>query len=91
MAVLKISPVKKIDLFLNLKQVKRMTEWEDIKVGEIYHIPPLVYNDRISFKVIEKKENSLRLVKLGESYSQTIFKTDITSNFIVKKWCCNEG
>ena len=52
MAVLRISPDKKIDLFLNLKQVKRMTEWEDIKVGEIYHIPPLVYNDRISFKVI---------------------------------------
>ena len=81
---------KKLLLFLKLRDVGKITDWEDIKVGGIYHLPPLVYNDRMDFKVIEKTDNTIRIKKLGSSFPQTMFKTDFTSNFIVKKWCCNE-
>jgi hypothetical protein len=90
MSVLQIDPRKKVELFFNLKKIKRITEWDDIKVGGIYHMPPLVYNDRMDFRVVDKTDNNIKIVKIGDEHSQTMFKTDITSNFIVKKWCSNE-
>jgi hypothetical protein len=53
-------------------------------------MPPLVYNDRMDFRVVDKTDNNIKIVKIGDEHSQTMFKTDITSNFIVKKWCSNE-
>lgn len=67
-----------------------MMDWDDIKIGETYHLPPLVYNKRMDFVVVEKKENSMRIKKIGEGYSQTLFRTDITTKFIVKKWELHE-
>jgi len=90
MAGLNIDPKKKLELLLGLKVVKRITSWDDIKIGGIYHMPPLVYNDRLDFEVIDKTENTLIIRKVGDGHNQRLFKTDITSNFIVKKWCCNE-
>ena len=81
---------KKITLFFKLKEIGKITNWDDIKVGGIYHLPPLIYNNRMDFKVVEKTDNTIRIRRLGDDYSQTMFKTDVTSNFIVKRWCCNE-
>jgi hypothetical protein len=77
---------KKMQSFINLRKVNSMMDWDDIKVGETYHLPPLVYNKRMDFVVVEKKENSMRVKKIGEGHSQTMFRTDITTKFIVKKW-----
>lgn len=76
---------KKMVSFINLRKINPMMDWNDIKEGEEYHLPPLVYNKRMDFVVVEKKENSMRIRKHGDNYSQTIFRTDITTRFIVKK------
>lgn len=80
---------KKIVSFIKLRQVNPMMNWEDIKEGEVYHLPPLVYNKRMDFTVVEKRENSLKIKKAGDNYCQTLFKTDITSRFITKKQLIN--
>lgn len=81
---------QKVALFFKLKEFERLTKWEDIRIGEAYHIPPLIYNKRMDFVVVDKTENTIRIRKIGDEYSQTMFKSDVTSNFIIKKWCCNE-
>lgn len=76
---------KKIASFLNLSSVPHMMNWDDIKVGETYHIPPLIYNKRTDITVIEKTDNLIKVRKEEQNYTQTIFKTDITTRFIVEK------
>lgn len=71
--------------FVNLRKIEPMTKWEDIKIGETYHMPPLVFNKRFDFVVTEKDENSIKVKKNKDSFPQTIYKTDITSRFIIKK------
>ena len=90
MTIETLDPRKKVELFFKLKEVGRITKWEDIKIGETYHMPPLVYNNRIDFVVTDKTDNFIRVRKLNDDYCQTMFKGDVTSNFIVKKWCLNE-
>lgn len=90
MADVKIISRTKFERFLELKKIDRQTPWEDIKIGEIYHIPPLVYNDRMDFIVLSKDKDTIRIKKLQESYPQLMYRSDMTSNFIVKKWCLNE-
>lgn len=75
----------KLISFVKLRKINPLTEWDNIKEGEIYHIPPLVYNKRMDFIVKEKKLNSMKIVRLGYEYQQTMFRTDITSRFIIKK------
>jgi len=77
---------KRVSSLLELKKVGRITKWEDIKVGEIYHMPPLIYNERFDFIVLSKNFDIMRIKRPDREYPQTMFKTDITSNFIVKKW-----
>lgn len=60
-------------------------DWDDIKVGETYHMPPLIYNKRMDFLVKDKHEDSMKIIKNGDKFVQTIFRTDITTRFIVKK------
>ena len=77
---------KRVSSLLELRKVGRITKWEDIKVGEIYHMPPLIYNDRFDFIVLSKDIDVMRVKRYDKEYPLTMFKTDITSNFIVKKW-----
>ena len=77
---------KKVTSLLELRKVGRIMKWEDIEVGEIYHMPPLIYNGRFDFIVLSKQLDTIRVKRYDKEYPQTMFKTDITSNFIVKKW-----
>ena len=77
---------KRVASLLELRKVGRLMKWEDIKVGEIYHMPPLVYNGRFDFIVLSKDIDIMRVKRPDKEFPQTMFKTDITSNFIVKKW-----
>jgi hypothetical protein len=49
-------------------------------------MPPLIYNGRFDFIVLSKELDTIRVKRCDKEYPQTMFKTDITSNFIVKKW-----
>jgi hypothetical protein len=77
---------KRIVRLLELRKVGRLMKWEDIEVGEIYHMPPLIYNGRFDFIVLSKQLDTIKVKRCDKDFPQTIFKTDITSNFIVKKW-----
>ena len=77
--------VNKTIRFFNLKKVPQMMNWDDIKVGERYHLPPLVYNGRCDFVVKEKDDRRMRILKDGETYPQIMFKSDINARFITKK------
>lgn len=77
--------VNKTIRFFNLKKVPQMMDWDDIKVGERYHLPPLVYNGRFDFVVKEKDDRRMRILKDGETYPQIMFKSDINARFITKK------
>lgn len=77
---------EKFKLLIALKKVEPLTKWDDIKEGEVYHIPPLAYNKRRDFEVIQKTNNNIMRVKfLDRDNFSTIYRTDTTSNFIVKK------
>jgi hypothetical protein len=78
---------KKMLSFINLRTVPPMMNWDDIKIGEEYHLPPLIYNKRMDFVVVEKTDNLLKIIKKqnGEDYKQTMFRTDVTARFITKK------
>lgn len=80
---------QKMSLLLKLKEIDKITKWEDIQVGKEYHLPPLIYNKRMDFVVVEKTDNTIKIRKIGDNYCQTMFKSDATSNFIVKKFCFN--
>ena len=86
----KLSARAKASCFVKLKEVGRIMPWENIKVGEVYHLPPLIYNKRCDFIVLEKFDDKIKIRRLQDEYPQHMFKTDVTSNFIVKKFSCNE-
>lgn len=69
----------------DLRTVKPLMKWEDIKVGEEYHLPPLIYNKRMDFTVSYIDNRTLRYSAKDKSYVQTMFRTDVSSRFIVKK------
>lgn len=74
----------KIVNFFKLKNIFKVSKWDDLKEGETYHVPPLLVLDRFDFNLIEKKDNLIRVKKNGCSTIETIYKTDILTNFIVK-------
>lgn len=76
---------KKLITLVGLSAVKPLMNWDDIEVGEIYHLPPLIYNKRMDFVVVSKDKNTIKVKRFGTDYCQTMFRTDITSRFIVKK------
>ena len=86
----KLSARAKASCFVKLKEVGRIMPWENIKVGEVYHLPPLIYNKRCDFIVLEKYDDKIKIRRLQDEYPQHMFKTDVTSNFIVKKFSFNE-
>lgn len=77
--------VKKTVSLLEMIKHNPITDWEDIKEGEKYHLPPLIYNKRMDFIVLKKEDNLIRIMKDGSNYAQTLYKTDISTRFIVKK------
>ena len=77
--------INKTIRFFKLKGIPHMLDWDEIKVGEMYHLPPLIYNGRFDFVVKEKDERRMKILKDGDTYPQIMFKSDINTRFITKK------
>lgn len=61
--------------------------WDQINEGEWYHCPPLLYNPRFDFLVVEKDEYKMRIRKKGiNNYYMTIWKSDTMSKMFTKAW-----
>lgn len=70
---------------LDLRSVGRITQWEDIKEYETYHLPPLIYNKRMDIFIWEKTNTLIRYSTGKSTYKQTMFRSDVTARFITKK------
>ena len=73
----------KIDI---LRKMPAMTEWDDIKENEIYHLPQLPGEERKDIFVVKKDNSSLtyREVDGSQNIQYTIFPHTIVSKFLVK-------
>lgn len=77
------TPKKQYKTMSQLSDVCRnltpITSWDDLKVGEIYHCPPIGNNKRGEFFIIEKNQHMIRVKKITSietctGYKETIFK-----------------
>ena len=73
-----------------LVSIKPLTRWEDIKVGAIYHMPPLTYNKRMNLIVVSKNRDFIIykdvIDKFGTSY--TLYRNDVKSKFLTFQSNC---
>ena len=63
-----------------------LISWEDIKVNDVYHIPPLLGQDRKDVLVTWKGEYSCTFKNLskGKNTIETIYPSTVESRFFVK-------
>lgn len=66
--------------------IKRIVPWEDLKEGEIYHMPPVLYSKRFDFKIVRKTDTWAEIKKRGMAYPILIWKTDKQTHYISKLW-----
>ena len=69
-----------------IKEIPPLTDWDDIKVGDKLHLPPIVIYGRREFIVSSKTKNFLngRLKEFGAWKEYTIFKSETSAKFLVK-------
>lgn len=64
------------EAFRNIKPIVR---WEDVKVGEKYHIPPLLLLPRRDVEVLLKTDKEIEVKQLTSTSSSKLTKIDRTS------------
>lgn len=70
-----------------LRSIKAFTKWEDIKVNEIYHLPPLVEGDKRKDIIITSKSQyfmNYKVLNSSNSYSvNTFYPSSLEVKFLV--------
>ena len=59
-----------------------ITSWDDIKIGEKYHLPPTFKKNRIDFEVKQKYINSIQCVNLKTNEQLWLYKNDEEYKFL---------
>lgn len=71
-----------------VREMKPITNFDDIKVGEYYHIPPFYYHKRRDIYVLEKKNGTIKCMTLTEGekkpYVDYHYKTTFIIKFLIK-------
>ena len=70
-----------------LRKVNRITPWNDIMPGKLYHIPPIIIHDRRDFRVRWKNDNYAtgRFKKAdGEWEDGQIYRGEVSALFMVE-------
>ena len=73
--------------YYRMSKIKPLTDYEDIKVGGVYHIPPSIIYDRREVIVESKDFNSIRCkVKNsnGEWSDETMYRSELSMRFLVE-------
>lgn len=72
-----------------LANVKRITPWEEVKEGEMYHIPKLLAFKRCDYFVHEKKSNFVNGIMKEEGSKEwkkySLFREETRTKFMVKR------
>ena len=71
--------------------IKRIIPWEDLKEGETYHMPPVLYSKRFDFKIVKKTDTWAEIKKKNMSYPIMMWKTDKQTHYISKPWKLGDG
>lgn len=60
-------------------------KWNNIKVGGIYHLPPLLESKRKDIKVLSKSTYFIRIQDIHDKDQKTgyIYNYDIESNYLI--------
>ena len=77
-----------IQLIDKLAKIEPITPWEDIKIGEVYHIPNIMCYNRADFIVSEKTRNYINGMireEGGNWKNYSLFKAETRTKFLVKK------
>ena len=72
-----------------LMGIEPITSWEDLKVGEVYHLPNLLIQKRADFVINEKKTSYINgmIKEEGSGWKpHSLFKNEVRTKFLVKKW-----
>lgn len=70
------------------KNIKPILKWEDVKVGETYHLPPLLLLPRRDIEVLLKTDKEIEVKQLTSTTASKLTKIDRTSVYariLVKK------
>ena len=73
--------------------MKPLIAFEDIEVGETYHIAPIIIYDRRDLKVEEKTHNTISGTVThadGTKKYSTFYKTELSMKYITKKQKINK-
>lgn len=83
MATRKISDYKD-----ELSRVKHHVSFDDIEVGKVYHIPPIVSIERMDIKIVKKTEDKIVFNVLGstDASDKDMHKTSILARFLVPRY-----
>jgi hypothetical protein len=70
-------------------KLERLTPWEDIRPGEVYHIPNLLTYKRCDYIVHEKKVNFINGIMKEEGSNDwknySLFKDETRTKFLVRR------
>ena len=78
-----------------LLEVKPITPWEDIKVGDVYHIPNILLYKRADFIVyIRHSEYMTGIIMEYDTMkwkNHTIYRNEVRAKFLTKKLRIGNG
>lgn len=76
------------DLKAELYKMRYATPWDELKAGEVYHIPPIVSLERRDIKIITKEDNTVTYKRVDGTTTneeRKMHKTSVFSRFLVKR------
>lgn len=89
----KTNPAHFSSLIIELTKIKPLTKWEDIQVGDVFHIPNLLVYKRADFLVTGIKNNYINgMIKEenGNWKDYSLFKNEVRAYFLSKRIVINK-
>ena len=79
------------ELKTQLQKVKSITPWNDVKVNEIYHIPPIISLKRRNIRIVSRDENEATYERVDEGKGADeagilkMHRTSVFARFLIKQ------
>ena len=77
-----------VTLVDELSKIEPITPWEEIKVGDVFHLPNLILYKRADFIVTDKNKTYMSgMIREdnGNWKNHSLFKNEVRCKFLVKK------
>lgn len=67
-----MEPAEIIEMGNRLRELPHITPWEKIRVGGVYHVPPLLLESSKDIAIVKKDDSWASFIILGEKNSTTL-------------------